>query len=847
MARRGDSELRVRLTGDSGDFAKAMKQAADHLARTDARFKDDANSMSQALGRVGTQAKKTEGDVDQASKGIGGALSNLSVEKLDDVVSRSPLGGLASQLGGVGAAMSRLGPAAVPAVAALAGVTVGVTALAKVAQVTVGAFTDLAGSTQTLMQVTGLSAEAASGLEVAVRKAGVESDEFRDLMLDLSTEVVDKADQFEKWGVEIARTGAGTVDLAQTLYNLLDAAKALDDPTLQRDLLNELLGEDTAREALPLLLVNLEKIAEANKGAMSQEDIDNANKLNRAWNDLKTEAGLFAAEIGSKLVPGLAALFTAAVDVAGAVEDMASFMVEVAEAAASPITFTVNIAGDLLDLLKDVLRKSTVGDVLGNVGQEYADANREVKRFTMSLTEQASAMKSVNSVTLSAVGTVNDARQAQADATANLKDVEVQAAQTIAQANESAAQSVAQAQQRLADAHANAAKSIAAAEEQVVDAHADAAKSIAQAQERVADAVEGRGEALRDLAEAEVDAQELMAEAAEDANERIIDAERRLADAREQARRDRRDNVRKLEDAEQSLADAMQRALAEDDTVAAQRIREEALRDYNRTKEDLAEAETDINAGLRDAELSLRDAHVEAAERRADAEERASDLIGAARERVLDANERVAESERNLAETAVAANERIADAERNLADVSADAAGHIWQAQVNLASTYAQTEAARAEAVRQASASVWQARMNEVAATNALVAAQTRLQQALVNTALVRASLAFEDPGSRAMVASGISEFPGSGGPVYGIGRAGGGRVQEGQPYLIGGSHGLELFVPDGPGTVVPQRDLVGGGATNVFDFRNSVVGSERQLTEMVERAVRNAMVGGRR
>lgn len=64
--------------------------------------------------------------------------------------------------------------------------------------------------------------------------------------------------------------------------------------------------------------------------------------------------------------------------------------------------------------------------------------------------------------------------------------------------------------------------------------------------------------------------------------------------------------------------------------------------------------------------------------------------------------------------------------------------------------------------------------------------------------------------------------FPGSGfvAKLTGglAGRASGGPVRQGQPYVIG-ERGPELFVPNASGTVLPHAALAGGGSLPVFDF----------------------------
>lgn len=79
---------------------------------------------------------------------------------------------------------------------------------------------------------------------------------------------------------------------------------------------------------------------------------------------------------------------------------------------------------------------------------------------------------------------------------------------------------------------------------------------------------------------------------------------------------------------------------------------------------------------------------------------------------------------------------------------------------------------------------------------------------------------------------------------------AGGGRAAAGKPYLVG-ERGMELWIPDTSGTMVPTRDLrnMGGGTTNVsITIDTGVVGlkpTPAQLTELGN-LVAKAFEGGK-
>ncbi|ADD94957.1 hypothetical protein, partial [uncultured phage MedDCM-OCT-S01-C58] len=86
-------------------------------------------------------------------------------------------------------------------------------------------------------------------------------------------------------------------------------------------------------------------------------------------------------------------------------------------------------------------------------------------------------------------------------------------------------------------------------------------------------------------------------------------------------------------------------------------------------------------------------------------------------------------------------------------------------------------------------------------------------------------------------------------GSFFGGGRAAGGPVSGGTPYMVG-EKGPELFVPNTSGTIVPNNKLGGGGATNVVvnvDAKGSSAsgdsGAGKQLGGLIGAAVQAELI----
>lgn len=127
---------------------------------------------------------------------------------------------------------------------------------------------------------------------------------------------------------------------------------------------------------------------------------------------------------------------------------------------------------------------------------------------------------------------------------------------------------------------------------------------------------------------------------------------------------------------------------------------------------------------------------------------------------------------------------------------------------------------------------------------------------------LKRSAFSVLDDIANRAIQSGLDSLFGSGsgdgwGNLFGdiagsflFGRAGGGAVGAGQPYLVG-ERGPELFVPQGPGRIMPRQDIsagASGGAgksTNItVNITNQGAGGDmtRRSANQVAVAVRRAM-----
>lgn len=786
-----DTVMRVRLTGDAAGAARAFRDLATEMARTDARYKDVAEAFIRESDRIEAKAKTT---ADKVQRSFAEQARSSAAGRLEGRLGALPGGGLLGDFGGAEAALGGLSTKATVAAAAVVGLGA---AAAKAGQVSIQQFERVGSEVAKFQQTLGVSAEEASRFWYTLSATGVNPEQGLDALNQFAVNITQNKDDLAEFGVEVARFQDGSTDMVGTLYNVVAAYQSMGDSAERARLLSVTLGEEGMRQLQPLLRRNVEELQALGAQAenlLTDEQLQRLDDWRAAWGQLSTDARLAAANIGGELAPALTDMARLARDAAPGVRILA----QVVGGLASASTLAARAVGELFD--DDVTmaeKRAQVADLTVKAHERQWRAAQEEQRAVRSLS-------------------ADKARAWQQEATQVRAGLSGQLA--------SARMEQARAADAVARAEASAARSIAQADQQVAAAHDAAAKSIRNAERRVSDAYESQQKAVEGLQDAEREASKIRAAAAEDAARRVLDAEKRVADAREGQQRTQEDNLRRLEDADAAWQDAQRRALREDNWTEAQRIQEEALRDHKRTREDVAEAEQDAAAQVAEAEQGLKDAHVEAAERRAEAEERAAEVINAAQERVASTARAVADAQAALAEATVAAAQQVAAAEQARADAA-------WSA--------AQQIAAARQAEMEAAARAYNFEMQLQAARMQAYYAQIALYQA-VHAAQQNVGTPTRPNFTDGGLSRVTSNMPSVARPQK---RAAGGPVMAGQTYIVGdGGQPEILHMGASNGRVVPMSQA--GGATVNVVVNGHVVGDRRALIEEIGRAVRDGLVG---
>jgi hypothetical protein len=493
-----------------------------------------------------------------------------------------------------------------------------------------------------------------------------------------------------------------------------------------------LAAEQELAELSPVVRRNLAELAPEFQ-TFAEQGIDSLSELEPAIDGIQRAFSAVLRELGPRMPQIMEHLARAVLELTTVLEEQPDLLANFAVGMAQITEWTAKAVAELARLVKwgqenaNTLKAvvAVLNPAAGAMGL-FADTSGKAGRESLNLGKQAGQAASG----VKAIGTAADEasvkmREGWASAYAEfsklgslLSSARERASdqETLAQAQERAAEvqrrgaeRIAQAERDLADAHEQSAERVAAAKQRVKDAHRQAAQAIEAAQGRVRAAQEAVTRAIEAGAEREAaaqqrvaDARARLAEAAVEGARRVADAQQRLADAHADAAARQVDADRRVQDAHRRTQDAV-----EDLTAARERARdrledliaaesgaaldeEGAQLAIERARQRLNEINADPEAtdlDRREADLAYRQALQRLEEvRRRNAELR-EDLADAQRRgidgsaEVVDAIARIEDARRAEVEAETAAarqreenNRSIADAERALADAQTDAA-----------------------------------------------------------------------------------------------------------------------------------------------------------------------------
>lgn len=290
--------------------------------------------------------------------------------------------GLAGALSQVGLSGALATPAVLSMGLALAGL-----AAFDVIKSGISNFIDLTNQVRQFSQVTGASAEESSLFIGQMNALGVNSEAADKAFLRFGASIGDGTDKLGKFGIEVAHSKDGQVDLIGTLENVRQAYQGATDATT-KDAIAKQLSLRGATELLPILNATDAQIRQINEATKASGEVVSADELAKA-RDFKV-----ATQELTQSVKGLE-------------EELAKGLVPALTNAAHGLTTIIDDANKLgqikiggESLFGEVLRQvSGLGpagaalDLFGNKSDKAAQAQQRLKDSLAQATQAADAEK----------------------------------------------------------------------------------------------------------------------------------------------------------------------------------------------------------------------------------------------------------------------------------------------------------------------------------------------------------------------------------------------------------------------------------------------------------------------
>jgi hypothetical protein len=284
-----------------------------------ASVKVDSKDVDAGLNRVQSSTRGAGKEFTGLQKSASGAIDSMT----SSLTSRlGPASGAAeSALAKLSSTGSLMGPA-IAGGAAVAGV-----AIAAFAVQGAQAFVGLAGEIRNFQRASGASAEDSSRFVAVLDDLGIASDTGAAAVFKLGKSLKDGGDNLRAYGIEVARSNDGTVDLTGTMLNVADAYAKTPDPAKRAELAFAAFGKQ-GQSLIPILEQGREGLqaffegAEEGRQIFSQEDLDKARKYELAMDELSDTFRGLQLEAGEVLLPFITSLATAGAKVIGFASDV---------------------------------------------------------------------------------------------------------------------------------------------------------------------------------------------------------------------------------------------------------------------------------------------------------------------------------------------------------------------------------------------------------------------------------------------------------------------------------------------------------------------------------------------
>lgn len=180
-------------------------------------------------------------------------------------------------------------------------------AIATFAIKAIGDFQDLALEVDKFSNVTAIAAEESSRWIEVAGDLGIEASAVEGAINKMNKSLSSSRDEYDKLGIEIARTKDGTIDANETFIRTVDAIGKIKDPAARAAAATKLLGKSWTEvsELVEMGAGSLRSALESVSGAklIDEAEIQRAKDFRAAQDALKDAFENVAIAVGQELVP----------------------------------------------------------------------------------------------------------------------------------------------------------------------------------------------------------------------------------------------------------------------------------------------------------------------------------------------------------------------------------------------------------------------------------------------------------------------------------------------------------------------------------------------------------------
>ena len=275
-------------------------------------------------------------------------------------------------------------------------------AIATFAIKAIGDFQDLALEVDKFSNVTAIAAEESSRWIEVAGDLGIEASAVEGAINKMNKSLASSRDEYDKLGIEIARTKDGTIDANETFIRTVDAIGKIKDPAARAAAATKLLGKSWSEvsELVEMGAVSLRSALASVSGAklIDEEEIQKAKAFREAQDRLKDAFESFALALAEDLLPAV----TRILEILAELADKTSFWQRVTGAVSGVLV------GDYTRVYRSLKGTHSVEEAVDDVTMAFWGQQEQMYRTRYEGLKLTDQIDSLNNAYLKLKGELDD-------------------------------------------------------------------------------------------------------------------------------------------------------------------------------------------------------------------------------------------------------------------------------------------------------------------------------------------------------------------------------------------------------------------------------------------------------